>query len=80
MSVDYSPWPHLDVAGLPEPLRKFLLFTIAASLYMGVVFVVVVMATATSELISALLESGITELSSVIAGLGNLFSDVTAPT
>lgn len=46
---------------------------------MGVVFVVVVMAMATSDLISALLESGITELSSVFAGLGNLFLDVTAP-
>ena len=79
MPVDYSLWPHLDVAALPEPLRKFLLFTISASLYAGVVVVVVVMALATVDILTALMESDLTEFSSRIAELGTLFLDVTAP-
>ncbi|GMQ81060.1 MAG: hypothetical protein BMS9Abin05_0490 [Rhodothermia bacterium] len=69
----------MDVAALPEPLRKFLLFTISASLYAGVFVIVVIMALATSDVLSVLMESGLTEFSSLIAEFGNLFLDVTAP-
>ena len=79
MPVDYSPLPHLDVAALPEPVRKFLLFTIAASLYTGVVIIVVVMAIATVNILTVLMASGLTEFSPLIAAFGNLFLNVTAP-
>jgi len=79
MPVDYSPWPHLAVAALPEPVRKFLLFTISASLYTGVVVIVVVMAVATVNILTVLMASGLTEFSPLIAELGNLILNVKAP-
>jgi len=79
MSFNYSPWPHLDVANLPKPVRQFLHFTIGVSLYVGVVLTVVVVAMATADAVVALMQSGLTDFSSFIAEIGSLFIDVALP-
>lgn len=79
MSFNYSPWPHLDVASLPQPVRQFLYFTVGASLYAGVVVTVVVVAMLASDAVVALLQSGLTDFSAFIAEIGSLFVDVALP-
>ena len=79
MSFNYSPWPHLDVASLPRPVRQFLHFTVGVSLYTGVVLTVVILGMITSDALIALFQSGLTDFSAFIAEIGSLFVDVALP-
>lgn len=80
MPFKYSPWPHLDVGELPHVFRQFLLGTIVASLYTGLVVLVLIAGIAASDVIRLVAESGVTEFTSVIEEVGELIRDATAPT
>ncbi len=70
MPFKYSPWPHLDAGGLPRLIRQFLFGTIVASLYTGPIVLVLIAGIATSDVVRLIVESGVSECTSVIKEVG----------
>lgn len=79
MPFTYSPWPHLDIGGLPYVFRQFLLGTIVASLYTGLVVLVLIAGIAASDVVRLIAESGVSEFTSVMEEVGKIIRDATAP-
>ena len=72
MPFNYLPWPHIDVAGLPEIVRKFLLGTIVVSLYTGSIFMLVLVGLIVTEVMNLLMGTGSVEFSNLGSVLGIL--------
>ena len=79
MRYNYAPWPHLDVGGLPERVREFLLWTIVASLYTGLVVIMIVAGLAVTNVMSVLIDHGVSEFSNLATALATYLRDATIP-
>jgi len=79
MPFKYATWPHLDIGSLPQIVRRFLLGTIVASLYTGIIVLVLVARIAVSDILRLILDSGISEVASITEEIGKLIRDATAP-
>jgi hypothetical protein len=72
MPFNCSPWPHIDVAGPPEIVRRFLLGTIVVSLYSGSIFMLVLVGMVVTEVMNIFMGTGSSEFSHLASVLGNL--------
>ncbi len=79
MRLNYAPWPHLDIGGLPKPIQQFLLFTIVVSMYTGLIVLMVIAGLAVTNVMSVLLENGISDFSNIASEIAIYLRDAKIP-
>jgi hypothetical protein len=65
MPINTTPWPHVDIGGLPDYVRKFLLATIVVSLYLGTMLIVLVSGLVVANVVTHVMQTGSFELGSL---------------
>jgi len=72
MPFNTTPWPHVDIGGLPDYVRQFLLGTIVVSLYLGTMLMVLVSGLVVGNVVTHVLQTGSFELSNLSVVLTQL--------